>query len=138
MKSVCVLLSLSLHMPKTELKWHIRYSIVSTTDSVVFLLEINSATFSQKEIIACGSVFLKLWSASTVWIFSFDMESFQRQLPPNPSEKANFLSIVFFMWTIPLFKKGYYKVLQLNDIFQPLTRDKSKVLGDQLEAWVIR
>lgn len=62
------------------------------------------------------------------------MESIQRKLPANPGEKINIFSCLLFTWTIPLFKKGYAKVLQLDDIFQPLNCDKSDVLGDRLEA----
>lgn len=61
------------------------------------------------------------------------MESSHRQLPLNPREKTNFLSVLFFTWTLPLFKKGYGKILQLEDIFQPLNCDKSESLGDRLE-----
>lgn len=62
------------------------------------------------------------------------MESTHRHLPPNPREKTNFLSILFFTWTLPLFKKGYNKVLEFDDIFQPLKDDRSDALGDRLEA----
>ncbi|XP_055306876.1 ATP-binding cassette sub-family C member 4-like [Sitodiplosis mosellana] len=62
------------------------------------------------------------------------MESNHCKLPPNPRESANILSIVFFTWTLPLFKKGYEKILKLGDIFQPLTSDKSDKLGDRLET----
>lgn len=62
------------------------------------------------------------------------MESTHRYLPPNPREKTNFLSILFFTWTLPLFKKGYNKVLEFDDIFQPLKDDRSDALGDRLEA----
>lgn len=62
------------------------------------------------------------------------MESNQRELPPNPRETANIWSIIFFGWTIPLFKKGYATVLQLNDVFRPLNCDKSQSLGDRLES----
>lgn len=62
------------------------------------------------------------------------MEAVHLELSPNPREKTNFLSIIFFAWTIPLFKKGYGKILQLEDIFQPLNEDKSNLLGDRLEA----
>lgn len=62
------------------------------------------------------------------------MEAFHRQQPPNPREKSNFLSILFFTWTIPLFKKGFKKDLQLDDIFQSLKCDKADSLGDRLEA----
>lgn len=61
------------------------------------------------------------------------MESFQRKLPPNPHESANWFSKIFFTWTVPFFKKGYHKVLQLDDIFQPKACDQSESLGDRLE-----
>lgn len=62
------------------------------------------------------------------------MEAVHRKLPPNPRENTNFLSVLVFAWTLPLFKKGYGKILQLDDIFQPLNCDKSSSLGDRLEA----
>ncbi|XP_058446019.1 ATP-binding cassette sub-family C member 4-like [Malaya genurostris] len=61
------------------------------------------------------------------------MESIRRKLPPNPRENANLLSILTFWWTIDLFKKGYTKVLELQDLFRPLEVDKSDSLGDRLE-----
>lgn len=62
------------------------------------------------------------------------MESNHCKLPTNPRESANIFSIIFFTWTLPLFKKGYEKIqFKLSDIFQPLTSDKSDRLGDQLE-----
>lgn len=61
------------------------------------------------------------------------MESATRKLPPNPRENANVLSVLFFVWTLPLFKKGYAKVLELEDIFQPLISDRSESLGNRLE-----
>lgn len=61
------------------------------------------------------------------------MESNHCQLPPNPRESAHVLSVVFFTWTLPLFKKGYEKILKLGDIFQPLITDRSDTLGDRLE-----
>lgn len=62
------------------------------------------------------------------------MESTRRKLSPNPCEKTNFLSLLFFAWTIPIFKKGYAKVLEFHDIYQPLKSDKSDSLGDRLEV----
>lgn len=62
------------------------------------------------------------------------MESARLNLPVNPREKANVLSKLFFVWTIPIFRKGYTKVLQVEDIYQPLTDDRSEKLGDRLEA----
>ncbi|XP_055540741.1 ATP-binding cassette sub-family C member 4-like [Wyeomyia smithii] len=61
------------------------------------------------------------------------MEAIRRKLPQNPRESANFLSILTFWWTIDLFKKGYTKVLELQDLFRPLEVDKSDALGDRLE-----
>lgn len=61
------------------------------------------------------------------------MESTQRKLPVNPGENANFFSKIVFAWTIPFFKIGYRKIISLNDVFQPLTSDKSESLGDRLE-----
>lgn len=62
------------------------------------------------------------------------MESNRRKLLPNPREKANILSILFFSWTLPLFKKGYSKVLEIEDIYQSLQIDKSGRLGNLLEV----
>lgn len=61
------------------------------------------------------------------------METVKTKLAPNPRENANIFSIVFFSWTLPLFKKGYSKVLEFEDIFQSLTCDRSEILGDRLE-----
>lgn len=62
------------------------------------------------------------------------MESTRRQLPPNPREKANFLSKLFFVWTFPMFRKGYTKTLEMDDIYQQLNSDTSSKLGDRLEV----
>lgn len=62
------------------------------------------------------------------------MESTKQKFLANPREKTNFLSIILFTWTIPLFKRGYSKVLQMEDIYQPLKVDYSDSLGDRLEA----
>lgn len=61
------------------------------------------------------------------------METSVPKLPTNPRDKANIFSILFFCWTLPLFKKGFRKVLDIEDIFQPIKVDKSKTLGDRLE-----
>lgn len=62
------------------------------------------------------------------------MESVRRTLPPNPREKANIISVLLFWWTIGIFKKGYKKVLELQDLCQPLTVDRSEKLGDRLDV----
>lgn len=61
------------------------------------------------------------------------MEVLKNPLNPNPREKANFLSALTFYWTLKIFKKGYNKVLELEDLFKPLQADRSEVLGDRLE-----
>lgn len=61
------------------------------------------------------------------------MDTSRRKLPENPREKAGLLSILLFYWTIPLFKKGYGKILQLDDIFKPLKSDQSELLGNRLD-----
>lgn len=43
-----------------------------------------------------------------IWIKSIhesDMEASHQKLRPNPRDSANFFSKIFFIWTIPLFKK---------------------------------
>lgn len=62
------------------------------------------------------------------------MEQFQQKLPPNPHEGANALSKLFFIWTLPLFKIGYKKVLKVNDIYEPPADDQSERLGNRLEV----
>ncbi|XP_058061172.1 ATP-binding cassette sub-family C member 4-like [Anopheles bellator] len=61
------------------------------------------------------------------------MEAVTRKLSPNPRQNANFVSVLTFWWTIDLFRKGYSKVLELQDLFRPLDVDRSDVLGDRLE-----
>lgn len=61
------------------------------------------------------------------------MESTKQKFQPNPRDNTNFLSTIFFIWIIPFFKKGYTKVLQMDDMFRPLKCDHSDLLGDRLE-----
>jgi ATP-binding cassette, subfamily C (CFTR/MRP), member 4 len=61
------------------------------------------------------------------------MEAIGKPLLENPRENANIFSILTFWWTIDLFKTGYRKVLELNDLFKPLKVDESASLGDRLE-----
>lgn len=62
------------------------------------------------------------------------MESVRRTLQPNPREKANIISVLLFWWTIGIFKKGYKKILELQDLYQPLTVDQSEKLGNRLDV----
>lgn len=61
------------------------------------------------------------------------MESVRRTLLKNPREKANFVSVLLFWWTIGIFRKGYQKVFELTDLYEPLKVDHSENLGDRLE-----
>lgn len=65
------------------------------------------------------------------------MDGGKRKFLPNPREKANLLSIIFFWWTLPLFRKGYANVLDVEDIYQPLSIDRSESLGERLEKYVL-
>lgn len=67
-----------------------------------------------------------------VWV----MDTGKRKYLPNPRENANILSVVVFAWIIPLFRKGYNKVLDLEDVLKPLDVDTSECLGQRLEMWV--
>ena len=53
---------------------------------------------------------------------------------PNPRERTNPLSKLFFWWVFPLLRTGYKKDLELNDIYNPLREDVSRNLGDYLEV----
>lgn len=61
------------------------------------------------------------------------MESVRRKLLSNPRDTASSLSVLLFIWTIDLFKKGYQQTLQLTDLYETLPEDRSANLGDQLE-----
>ncbi|XP_017890591.1 multidrug resistance-associated protein 4-like [Ceratina calcarata] len=61
------------------------------------------------------------------------MDSSSVKTKPNPRERATLLSVLLWWWTIDLFKTGYRKILQTDDLYNPLKTDRSHVLGDRLE-----
>ncbi|KAG4079206.1 hypothetical protein HA402_004581, partial [Bradysia odoriphaga] len=61
------------------------------------------------------------------------MECGKRNLHKNPRTSANFISMLTFGWTIPIFRRTNNENLDLNDVFEPLDVDRSRVLGDRLE-----
>lgn len=66
------------------------------------------------------------------------MDSSNSKSKPNPRVKASLLSVLLWWWTIDLFKTGYRKVLQTEDLYSPLKTDQSSYLGDRLEKrWKI-
>ncbi|XP_051166811.1 ATP-binding cassette sub-family C member 4-like [Leptopilina boulardi] len=66
------------------------------------------------------------------------MDGRKENVKPNPREKASWLSILLWWWTVRFFKIGYTKELGTEDLFDPLKTDKSSLLGDRLEnQWKI-
>lgn len=63
------------------------------------------------------------------------MESGRRNLSKNPRQSANLLSVVFFGWSIPIFKKSFKDNLHANDAFEPIDEDRSELLGNRLERY---
>lgn len=61
------------------------------------------------------------------------MESTRLKFTPNPYEGANFLSKLFFIWTVPFYKIRYKKEIDMNDVYGPLKSDRSELLGNRLE-----
>lgn len=66
------------------------------------------------------------------------MESGRRKLQENPRQTASLISIIFFSWSIPLFKRTYDKTLDAQDASAPLKCDQSSVLGDRIERYAIK
>ncbi|XP_018561045.1 multidrug resistance-associated protein 4 [Anoplophora glabripennis] len=61
------------------------------------------------------------------------MDITKENVNPNPRDSANPLSVIFFAYTIGMFKKGYRKTLDVDDLYNPLRSDRSMLLGDRLE-----
>lgn len=61
------------------------------------------------------------------------MEQNEQKNAENPREKAGIVSILTFWYALDLFRKGYHKVLEIDDLFRPLKVDESGSLGDRLE-----
>ncbi|KAJ9591424.1 hypothetical protein L9F63_002030, partial [Diploptera punctata] len=57
----------------------------------------------------------------------------KKSINPNPKLTANPLSIVTFWWVLDIFKKGYKKDLELDDLYDALDEHSSGHLGDKLE-----
>ncbi|GJQ86454.1 hypothetical protein Trydic_g10361 [Trypoxylus dichotomus] len=52
---------------------------------------------------------------------------------PNPRERANFLSVLMFLYVLPVFYKACKKGLKEDDLYEPLEEHKSQKLGEKLE-----
>uniref|UniRef100_A0A8C5B493 Multidrug resistance-associated protein 4-like n=1 Tax=Gadus morhua TaxID=8049 RepID=A0A8C5B493_GADMO len=53
----------------------------------------------------------------------------------NPSASANLFSKIFFCWLGPLFKAGYGRRLEEDDMYHVLPEDGSERLGDELQRY---
>lgn len=64
------------------------------------------------------------------------MDFTKERLNPNPREKATPFGLLFFTYTIGMFRKGYSKTFEVDDLYNPIKSDRSKILGDRLErSW---
>ncbi|XP_050309256.1 ATP-binding cassette sub-family C member 4-like [Anthonomus grandis grandis] len=64
------------------------------------------------------------------------MDFTKENVNPNPRDKSTPFGILFFTYTFGMFKKGYSKTLQVDDLYNPIKSDRSMLLGDRLErAW---
>uniref|UniRef100_A0A4W2H383 Multidrug resistance-associated protein 4 n=1 Tax=Bos indicus x Bos taurus TaxID=30522 RepID=A0A4W2H383_BOBOX len=54
---------------------------------------------------------------------------------PNPLQDANFCSRLFFCWLNPLFKIGYKRRLEEDDMYSVLPEDRSQHLGEELQGY---
>ncbi|GJQ84115.1 hypothetical protein Trydic_g12088 [Trypoxylus dichotomus] len=60
----------------------------------------------------------------------------KKERKPNPREKANPISILIFLYTLPTFWSGFKRDLEEKDLYETLNEHKSSYLGDKIElAW---
>jgi ATP-binding cassette subfamily C (CFTR/MRP) protein 4 len=57
----------------------------------------------------------------------------QKRRKTHPREKANIVSLLSFFYTLRLFRKGCKHDLEEDDLYEVLSKYRSKQLGDQLE-----
>nr|XP_046259914.1 ATP-binding cassette sub-family C member 4-like isoform X1 [Scatophagus argus] len=61
------------------------------------------------------------------------MEFVRKEAKDNPSASANLLSKIFFCWLNPLFRIGYKRKLEEDDMYKVLPEDASDRLGEELQ-----
>ncbi|KAM9802672.1 ATP-binding cassette sub-family C member 4-like isoform 2-T2 [Syngnathus typhle] len=61
------------------------------------------------------------------------MEALRQDVKDNPFSKANLFSKLFFCWLNPLFKTGYKRRLEQDDMYKVLPEDASDRLGEELQ-----
>ncbi|KAJ1077361.1 hypothetical protein K5549_014428 [Capra hircus] len=57
------------------------------------------------------------------------------KVKPNPLQKANLCSRLFFWWLNPLFKIDHKRKLEANDLYSVLPEDHSQHLGEKLQVY---
>lgn len=63
------------------------------------------------------------------------MEPVNKDAKSNPVVSANLFSKIFFCWLNPLFRIGYKRRLEEDDMFQILPEDSSRKLGEELQSY---
>ncbi|XP_049611466.1 ATP-binding cassette sub-family C member 4 [Syngnathus scovelli] len=61
------------------------------------------------------------------------MENVNKDAKTNPAASANLLSKLIFWWLNPLFRAGYKRKLEEDDLYPVLAEDSSEILGQQLQ-----
>lgn len=61
------------------------------------------------------------------------MDSIEVKYNPNPRENANIFSIIFFGYTLPTFRTGLKKDIDVDDVYNTLSSDRSEHLVKRLE-----
>ncbi|MGH0118924.1 UNVERIFIED_CONTAM: hypothetical protein FKN15_054918 [Acipenser sinensis] len=61
------------------------------------------------------------------------MERLHKDEKPNPSATASVFSNIFFCWLNPLFRIGYKRKLEEDDMYKVLPEDRSERLGEELQ-----
>ncbi|KAF5273605.1 hypothetical protein FQR65_LT04604 [Abscondita terminalis] len=60
-------------------------------------------------------------------------EEYALKRDQNPRETAGLFSVLTFLYAVPIFLKGRKKEYCEDDVYETLSRDKSDVLGEQVE-----
>ncbi|KAM9830036.1 ATP-binding cassette sub-family C member 4 isoform 1-T1 [Syngnathus typhle] len=63
------------------------------------------------------------------------MENVNKAAKTNPAASANLLSKLIFWWLNPLFRAGYKRKLEEDDLYPVLAEDSSEILGQQLQRY---
>uniref|UniRef100_A0A7N8Y2U6 Multidrug resistance-associated protein 4 n=1 Tax=Mastacembelus armatus TaxID=205130 RepID=A0A7N8Y2U6_9TELE len=63
------------------------------------------------------------------------MEKVSKDAKTNPAATANILSKLFFWWLNPLFRTGYKRRLEEDDMYEVLEEDRSERLGQDLQRY---